>query len=158
MTRKQVQAPSKIKLFFQADIAVTMFWYGLLCIFTDLLSNTSMKDHFRELKNFNRLQTNCTQIQGQHQAHQQAVHDLITGFEVVCMAQTQCVMPFIGMLLVLTAPPKLQLAILPFYCFCVPCKLLREFFFSRLYPLAYTLCFLVTFFLDNLWKLSKDEI
>ena len=64
------------------------------------------------------------------------------------MAQTQCVMLFIGMLL----------AILPFYCFSVPCKLLREFFSPRLYPLAYTLCFLVTFFLDNLWKLSKDEI
>ena len=82
-------------------------WYGLLCIFTDLLSNTSMKDHFRELKNFNRSQTNCTQIQGQHQARQQAVHDLITGFEVVCMAHTQCVMLFIGMLLVFTAPLKI---------------------------------------------------
>ena len=36
---------------------------------------------------FNRLQTNCTQIQGQYQAHQQAVHVLIMGFEIICITK-----------------------------------------------------------------------
>ena len=54
----------------------------------------------------NRLQTNCTQTQGQYQAHHQAVHVLIMGFEIICIAKTQCVTLFIGCTLFLLHLPK----------------------------------------------------
>ena len=54
----------------------------------------------------NRLQTNCAQTQGQYQAHHQAVHVLIMGFEIICIAKTQCVTLFIGCTLFLLHLPK----------------------------------------------------
>ena len=54
---------------------------------------------------FNRLQTNCTQIQGQYQAHQQAVHVLIMGFEIICIAKPSVTL-FIGCTLFLLHLPK----------------------------------------------------